>query len=152
MNSIQGKVLSGLLNGAKKATDAVSDKAFERVETSLLGKSSQPKTKDSQLINKLGAVLDNIGLSEEEKEAKRAQEAEELAMKNVKPASSKSPEQTPLEDSINDALGRIALLGEGLEEDQKHQLISDISLLVKNGRRYNSKQSEWVMRMYGNHA
>lgn len=61
-------------------------------------------------------------------------------------AAKKSGKITPTDA----ALSRLSAISSSLEEDDEHQMISDIMLLVREGSKMNDEQvANWVSSLYG---
>lgn len=132
----------------KKGVNTAVNKGIDQA---LSGKSRATKAsvRENPLVSKLTETLDNMGLSEEEKQAKEAEKlAKEEEAKKAQETSTE-PARTA-KDDVNDSLDRLALIAESLEESDKHQFIRDINMLTENANRYRRERPEWTLRLYGN--
>lgn len=132
----------------KKGVNTAVNKGIDRA---LNGKEKvrNVSVRENPLVSKITDTLDNLGLSEEEKQAKENEKlAKEEEAQKAKEASSE-PARTP-KDDVNDALDRLSVIGESLEESDKHQFIRDINMLTENANRYRRERPEWTLRLYGN--
>lgn len=132
----------------KKGANAVVDKAIDHTLNGK-DKARNANVRENPLVTKLTESLDNFGLTEEEKRAKEeAKIAQEEAERKAKEESATAPRT--VKDDINDALDRLAVIAESLEESDKHQFIRDVNVLTENSPRFRKERPEWTLRLYGN--
>lgn len=137
-----------LREAVKKGVNSAVNKGIDHA---LSGKEKvrNNNVRENPIVTKLTETLDNFGLTEEEKRAKdEARVEQEEAERRAKEESS-APVRTARDD-VNDALDRLAVIADSLEEKDKHQFIRDINMLVENSPRFRKERPEWTLRLYGN--
>lgn len=132
----------------KKGVNTAVNKGIDQA---LSGKNKVRNTnvRENPLVTKITDSLDNLGLSEEEKQAKEAEKLAKEAEALKEKESSSEPARTS-KDDVDDALDRLSVIADSLEEADKHQFIRDINMLTENANRYRRERPEWTLRLYGN--